>query len=88
MKKMFFIGLIMASAPLIANVSDQEFGNILRFQDLVNTAIDNNNYDLACKAQSEIYTLVKKANVRDMLQKAEDQKNAYCAVKKFSLLNK
>jgi hypothetical protein len=60
----------------------------LRLQALVNDAVDKENYDLACKAQSEIYTLVKKANVRDMMHKARDQKNAYCAVKKFSLLNK
>ena len=60
----------------------------LRLQALVNDAVDKENYDLACKAQSEIYTLVKKANVRDMMHKARDQKIAYCAVKKFSLLNK
>ena len=59
-----------------------------RLQALVNDAVDKENYDLACKAQSEIYKLVKKANVRDMMHKARDQKNAYCAVKKFSLLNK
>jgi hypothetical protein len=55
---------------------------------LVNEALDKENYDLACKAQSKIYTLVKEANVRDMLHKAHDQKNAYCAVKKYSSLNK
>jgi len=60
----------------------------LRLQALVNEAVDKENYDLACKAQSKIYTLVKQANIRDMLHKAQDQKNAYCAVKKYSSLSK
>ena len=60
----------------------------LRLKALVNEAVDKENYDLACKAQSKIYTLVKQANIRDMLHKAQDQKNAYCAVKKYTSLNK
>ncbi len=70
------------------NEKVENLESALRLQILVNEAVDKENYDLACKAQSKIYTLVKQANVRDMLYKAQDQKNAYCAVKKYSSLNK
>lgn len=70
------------------NEKVENLESALRLQILVNEALDKENYDLACKAQSKIYTLVKEANVRDMLHKAHDQKNAYCAVKKYSSLNK
>ena len=76
MKKIFLLGLVTFSSMTFA-ITNEELGKMLRFQDLVNTAIDNNNYDLA-----------KKAQIRDMIQKSEDQKNAYCSVKKYSLLNK
>ncbi|MEL0280864.1 MAG: hypothetical protein VW988_05575 [Gammaproteobacteria bacterium] len=62
--------------------------NVVRLKSLVQTAIENDNYDLACKAQSKIYDLTKKAQIRDMIQKSKDQKDAYCSVKKYSLLNK
>ena len=53
MKKIFLLGLVTFSSMSFA-ITNDELGKMLRFQDLVNTAIDNNNYDLACKAQSEI----------------------------------
>ena len=87
MKKIFLLGLVTFSSMTFA-ITNDELGKMLRFQDLVNTAIDNNNQDLACKAQSEIYNLAKKAQIRDMIQKSKDQKIVYCSVKKYSLLNK
>ncbi len=70
------------------NEKVENLESALRLQILVNEAVDKEIYDLACKAQSKIYTLVKQAHVRDILHKAQDQKNAYCAVKKYSSLNK
>jgi len=87
MKKILLLGLVTFSSMTFA-ITDDELGKMLRFQDLVNIAIDNNNYDLACKAQSEIYDIAKKAQIRDMIQKSKDQKNAYCSVKKYSLWKK
>lgn len=103
MKKIFMVLLLVApilsnSQPIYTQDRIDQFKHLnekvenleyaLRLEALVKDAVDKQNYDLACKAQSKIYTLVKKANVRDMMHKARDQKNAYCAVKKFSLLNK
>jgi hypothetical protein len=58
----------------------------LRLQSLVNTAIDNQNYDLACKAQSELYQLVEEAKIRDLITLTKEHKNAYCSIKKYSSL--
>ena len=62
--------------------------NVVRLKGLVKIALENENYDLACKAQSKIYDLTTKAQIRDMIQLSRDQKEAYCSVKKYSLLNK
>lgn len=62
--------------------------NVVRLKGLVKTALENENYDLACKAQSRIYDLTTKAQIRDMIKLSKDQKDAYCSVKKYSLLNK
>jgi len=62
--------------------------NVVRLKGLVNTAVENENYDLACKAQSKIYDLTLKAQIRDMIQASKNQKEAYCSVQKYSLLNK
>ena len=61
--------------------------NVVRLKGLVSKAIENENYDLACKAQSKIYDLTMKAQIRDMIQVSKDQKEAYCSVQKYSLLN-
>jgi hypothetical protein len=58
----------------------------LRLQSLVNTAVDNQNYDLACKAQSELQDLVEKAQIRDIITQIKDYKSAYCTMKKYSSL--
>ena len=58
----------------------------LRLQSLVNTAVDNQNYELACKAQTELQELVEKAQIRDILTKIKDYKSAYCTMKKYSSL--
>lgn len=62
--------------------------NVVRLKGLVNKAVESENYDLACKAQSKIYDLTIKAQIRDMIQPFRDKKEAYCAVGKYSLLNK
>lgn len=61
--------------------------NVVRLKGLVSKAIENENYALACKAQSKIYDLTMKAQIRDMIQISKDQKEAYCSVQKYSLLN-
>ncbi|AKO64228.1 hypothetical protein VI34_01095 [Methylophilales bacterium MBRSG12] len=61
--------------------------NVVRLKGLVSKAIENENYDLACKAQSKIYDLTMKAQIRDMIQVSKDQKETYCSVQKYSLLN-
>jgi hypothetical protein len=58
----------------------------LRLQSLVNTAVDNQNYELACKAQTELQELVEKAQIRDILTTIKDYKSAYCTMKKYSSL--
>lgn len=58
----------------------------LRLQSLVNTAVDNQNYELACKAQTELQELVEKAQIRDIITKIKDYKSAYCTMKKLSSL--
>jgi len=58
----------------------------LRLQSLVNTAVDNQNYDLACKAQSELQDLVEKAQILDIITQIKDYKSAYCTMKKYSSL--
>ena len=60
----------------------------LRLQGLVNTAVNNDDYDLACKAQSELKVLVEKVEVRDLIQLNKDYQQAYCGIKKYSKLIK
>ena len=61
--------------------------SVVRLKGLVSKAVENENYDLACKAQSKIYNLTMKAQIRDMIQVSKDQKEAYCSVQKYSMLN-
>ena len=58
----------------------------LRLQTLVKIAVDNHNYDLACKAQSELYQLVEEVKIRDLITLTKEYKNAYCSTKKYSSL--
>jgi len=58
----------------------------LRLQSLVNTAVNNEDYELACKAQSTLKNLVEKAEIRDLIQRNKDYQQAYCGIKKYSKL--
>jgi hypothetical protein len=60
----------------------------LRLQGLVNTAVNNEDYELACKAQSTLKNLVEKADIRDLIQRNKDYQQAYCGIKKYSKLFK
>ena len=60
----------------------------LRLQGLINTAVNNDDYALACKAQSTLKNIVEKADIRDLVQKNKDYQQAYCGIKKYSKLFK
>lgn len=60
----------------------------LRLQGLVNTAVNNNDYELACRAQSTLKNIVEKSDLRDLIQKNKDYQQAYCGIKKYSKLFK
>ena len=60
----------------------------LRLQGLVTTAVNNKDYELACKAQSTLKNLVEKADIRDLIQRNKDYQQAYCGIKKYSKLFK
>ena len=70
----------------ILNDKVESLEKALRLQSLVNTAVDNQNYELACKAQSELQDLVEKAQIRDIITQIKDYKSAYCTMKKYSSL--
>jgi len=79
---------ILILIPLFASAAmSDDLSKVVRLQNLVDIAKDNSNYDLACKAQSEIVDIVIKSGIRDMVQSSIDHKNAYCSVKKYSQLN-
>jgi hypothetical protein len=87
MKKALLVTLILfLSNPLMA-VEKSELEKIIRLQNLVSFAKDKGNYDLVCKAQSQIVISIEKAKIADMIKPSKKVFNDYCTdIQKVSLL--
>jgi hypothetical protein len=51
----------------------------VRLQTLTNMALNNENYELACKAQQEVTELVVRAGVIDVIEQADVVESQICS---------
>ena len=66
--------------PLNA-VETEDFKKIIRLQSLTNFAKDKGNFDLACKAQTQIVKSIKKVKMLDVVEQAQKELITYCVDK-------
>mgnify|MGYP006086658899 FL=1 len=66
--------------PLNA-VETEEFKKIIRLQSLTSFAKDKGNFDLACKAQTQIVKSIKKVKMLDVVEQSQKELITYCVDK-------
>ena len=66
--------------PLNA-VETEDFKKIIRLQSLTSFAKDKGNFDLACKAQTQIVKSIKKVKMLDVIEQSQKELITYCVDK-------
>ena len=66
--------------PLNA-VETEDFKKIIRLQSLTSFAKDKGNFDLACKAQTQIVKSIKKVKMLDVVEQSQKELITYCVDK-------
>ena len=66
--------------PLNA-VETEDFKKIIRLQSLTSVAKDKGNFDLACKAQTQIVKSIKKVKMLDVVEQSQKELITYCVDK-------
>tara|TARA_B110000881_G_scaffold188379_1_gene178319 strand:+ start:280 stop:531 length:252 start_codon:yes stop_codon:yes gene_type:complete len=66
--------------PLNA-VEIEDFKKIIRLQSLTSFAKDKGNFDLACKAQTQIVKSIKKVKMLDVVEQSQKELITYCVDK-------
>ena len=59
----------------------EEFKKIIRLQSLTSFAKDKGNFDLACKAQTQIVKSIKKVKMLDVVEQSQKELITYCVDK-------
>ena len=66
--------------PLYSN-EIEDFKKIIRLQSLTSFAKDKGNFDLACKAQTQIVKSIKKVKMLDVVEQSQKELITYCVDK-------
>jgi hypothetical protein len=85
-----FASITVASATYLTSNSKQvELERATRLSDLSVTAVKKGDYDLACKAQSQVVEALSKVHTKgeDLVGSAVTQKNDLCQKAQVSAMN-
>lgn len=75
------IGVIAIAGFIYSAKADKnyELERAVRLQTLSNIALNNGNYDLACRAQQEVTDSVVRAGVRDVIEQVDIVESEICS---------
>ena len=79
--KVILILTILSFLNPLNAVETEEFKKIIRLQSLTSFAKDKGNFDLACKAQTQIVKSIKKVKMSDVVEQSQKELIIYCADK-------
>jgi|TARA_B110000196_G_scaffold8869_1_gene7598 hypothetical protein len=79
--KVILILTILSFLNPLNAVETEEFKKIIRLQSLTSFAKDKGNFDLACKAQTQIVKSIKKVKMLDVVEQSQKELITYCVDK-------
>ena len=79
--KVILILTILSFLNPLNAVETEDFKKIIRLQSLTSFAKDKGNFDLACKAQTQIVKSIKKVKMLDVVEQSQKELITYCVDK-------
>ena len=79
--KVILILTILSFLNPLNAVETEESKKIIRLQSLTSFAKDKGNFDLACKAQTQIVKSIKKVKMLDVVEQSQKELITYCVDK-------
>jgi hypothetical protein len=76
-KVVSILAIISFLNPLSA-VENEDFKKIIRLQSLTSFAKEKGDFDLACKAQTQVVKSIKKLKISDVIEQSQKDLITYC----------